>query len=100
MVWVPGDAKLMVCARGAGATETVRVTGLAAIYVLFPSWLAVMRQSPSATKVKVLPTTVQTALLAELKVTDRCELAVALKVTVPVPNCRLRGPSNEIVCCV
>lgn len=31
MVWVPGEAKLMVCAKGAGATVTVRVTGLAAM---------------------------------------------------------------------
>lgn len=37
MDWSPGAAKLMVCAVGAGATVTVRVTGLAAMKLLLPS---------------------------------------------------------------
>ena len=39
-------------------------------------------------------------MLPELKVTGRRELASALKETVPVPSCRLAGPSKAMVCAV
>jgi hypothetical protein len=42
-----------------------------------PVWLAVIEHSPSATSVSVLPATVQTADVAETKLTARPELAVA-----------------------
>ena len=51
-----------------------------------PAWFAWMAQTPTEIRVTVDPETVQTAVDWEMKLTDRPELAVALKLTVPVPN--------------
>ena len=45
--------------------------------MLLPAWLAAMVQVPGATIVTVVPVTVQTVPVLELKLTGRPELAVA-----------------------
>ena len=61
-----------------------------------PAWFAAMVQVPVATPVTVLPLTVQTLCVAELKLTGWPELAVALAVVVPptvsVAGVKLIGP--------
>src|SRR6185503_5674780 len=49
----------------------------AALYVASPGWLALMVQVPAATRVTVVPETVQTEPVPELNATGRPELAVA-----------------------
>ena len=48
-----------------------------------PAWFAAMVQVPALTPVTVLPLTVQTPVVRELKLTARPEEAVALAVVVP-----------------
>ena len=68
-----------------------RGTGEAADQVMLPLWLAVIEQDPAETSVSVVPETEQMLLLLEAKETVRPEVAVAERVTVPVP--KVRGES-------
>ena len=77
-VWPPGDAKLMVCATGAGATVKVRDWVGAAAYVLSPACAANTLQVPADTSVNVPPeVTVHTEAVLEPNCTDRPDVAVA-----------------------
>ena len=64
---------------------TVRlfVTVGATAYVASPAWLALMVQIPTPSAVTKLPLTVQTPVVAELKVGERPEVAIALAVVLP-----------------
>ena len=55
-----------------------------------PNWFAAIAQVPALTPVTVLPLTVQTPVVNELKLTARPEEAVALAVVVP-PTPRVLG---------
>ena len=50
---------------------------------MLPAWLALIVQVPTVTNVTVVPETVQMPVVAEVKVTARPEVAVALRVTGP-----------------
>ncbi len=58
-----------------------------------------MVQVPAARNVAVLPETVQTVVVEDVKVTLRPELAVALNASV-VPAAWLAGAGNVMVCAV
>ena len=62
------------------------VTGVAAVKLALPAWLAVMLQVPAATSVTVLPLTVQTLAVFDVKLTARPELAVATSAGAAVPR--------------
>ena len=61
----------------------LRATCEAAFQLVFPAWLALIVQVPTVTKVTVVPETVQTLVVAEVKATGRPEEAVALSVIGP-----------------
>ena len=61
---------------------------VAADQVTLPLWLAVIEHDPAETSVSVVPETEQMLLLLEAKETVRPEVAVAERVTVPVPKVR------------
>jgi hypothetical protein len=71
--------------------------GAAAKFVL-PAWLAAMEQVPAASRVTILPETVQTAVEVELKLTGSVDVAVAASVTVPEPNATLLSVPKVMVC--
>ena len=58
-------------------------TWVAAFQFASPGWLALMVQVPMVTKVTVEPETVQTAVVADVKMTASAEEAVALTVIGP-----------------
>jgi len=89
--------KVMVCDLSVDVTVKLLVTGVAALYTLLPGCEATIVQVPAASKVAVLPETVQILVVKELKLTLRPELAVALNATV-VPLAWLAGATNVIVC--
>ena len=66
IVWLP-----LLIAKVCGAWR-------AAFQLVSPAWLALMVQVPTATKVTVVPDTVQTPVVADVKVTVSPEEAVAL----------------------
>ena len=83
----------------AGAvTVKVRVTGAAAAYTELQGWLAVIEQVPTATMVMMLPDTVHTEVVVEVKLTVRPELAVALIANGPTPNGTLLRGLKVMVC--
>jgi hypothetical protein len=53
--------------------------------VALPGWLAVIEQVPAATMVTVLPDTVHTAVVVEVKATVRPEVDVALMANGAAP---------------
>ena len=59
----------------------LRCTCVAAFQLVSPAWLALIVQVPTVTKVTVVPETVQTLVVAEVKATVSAEEAVALTVT-------------------
>ena len=63
-----------------------------------PGWIAVMEQVPPATIVTVVPVTVQTDVVVELKLTVKPELAVALIVNGAVPAGTFDSVLKVIVC--
>ena len=65
-----------------------------------PDWLAVVEHNPPVTIVTVLTETVQTAGVADAKLTVRPELAVALIVNGETPKVTLPSGANVIVCAV
>ena len=96
--WLPSAPNVMLCAVNV-ETRKVWVTGMAGAYVVLPVWLAAMEHVPTATRVMVVPETVQTGLLLEANVTDRPEVAVAASAggVVTFKVCVGMGP-NVIVC--
>jgi hypothetical protein len=56
----------------------LRCTCVAAFQLVSPGWLALIVQVPTVTKVAVVPETVQTLVVADVKTTARPEEAVAL----------------------
>ena len=62
-------------------TAELEVVKVCAVSIV-PASLALMVQVPTATPVTLLPTTVQTVGVAEVKLTAMPELAVALKVAL------------------
>jgi hypothetical protein len=70
---------------------------VAAAYVAFPDWLAVIEQVPAASTVTVVPLTVQMLAVFEAKVTVRPELAVALTVNGVTPRVTLLNGANVMV---
>ena len=69
----------------------------AAFQLASPAWLALIVQVPTATKVTVVPDTVQTPVVAELKMTVRPEEAVALTVIGPSSKRLPASPPKVIV---
>ena len=96
-IWAGMALKVMTCDLSVAVTVKLCVTGVAALYTLLPGCEATIVQVPAASKVAVLPETVQTLLVEELKLTLRPELAVAVNATV-VPLALLPGAANVIVC--
>ena len=98
-VWAPGVAKLMVCAEsGVTPTVTVRVTVAAAATLALPAWLAARVQLPADTSVSVVPLTVQTAGVLDVKVTAKPALDVATSAGAGVPRVWLPGELKVMVC--
>jgi hypothetical protein len=87
-------AKLMVCGF---LTEKLSVTGAATAYTAFPFWVAVIEQVPVLTRVTVVPDTVHTALVFDVKLTGSPEVAVPLIENGGVPNVSLPSGPNVIV---
>jgi hypothetical protein len=79
-------------------TANVRVTGSAAAYVALPVCDAVREHVPVATKVTVVPATVQTLVVLEEIVTERPLDAVAVAVTGPWFTAMSAGCANVIAC--
>ena len=84
IVWLPGP------------TVMVWVTCGAALKLALPAWLAATTHEPAVTPVTVLPATVQTPVVVELKVTGNPELAVALKAPL-VPTVSVGAAPNVMV---
>ena len=74
-VWLPGETKVMVCDPGATLNE--RTTGVAAAKTALPAWPASTVQVPAASSASVLPLTVQTLFVVEVKDTAKPEVEVA-----------------------
>jgi hypothetical protein len=70
---------------------------VAAAYVPLPAWFASIVQVPEAINVAVVPETVQTDVVVEVKVTTRLELAVAESVR-GVPTICVPGFAKVIAC--
>ena len=62
-----------------------------------PAWLASTVQAPGATKVSVVPLTVQTLAVVEAKETGKPELAVAESAGGALPTVGLLGAANVTV---
>ena len=75
-----------------------RDTVTAAATVLLPAWLASTMHVPTATRVSVLPLTVQVLGVVDAKLTTRLELAVATNANGAVPSVWLPGPAKLMVC--
>lgn len=84
MVLLPGEVKVMVCA----AVDTVKVcvTAVAGLKLALPAWLADTVQEPAATRVSVVPLTVQTPGVVDARVTGKPELAVATRAAGVLPK--------------
>lgn len=98
-VWSPGLLKLMVCAvSGAASTEKLRDTSTAAAKMALPGWRASIVQVPKVSSVSVVPLTVHTAGVVDVKDTTRPEVAVATSAGAGVPSVWLAGPTKLMVC--
>src|ERR1017187_1053686 len=81
MVWLPR------------VTWKLWLTGVAAAQLLLPACVAWIVQVPAETSVTVVPDTVQTDAVCELKLTAKPELAAAPTANGAVPNARFdRAP--------
>jgi hypothetical protein len=97
-VWVPGALNVIVCGcKSAAFTLKLRETGTAAAQVPLPACEAWIVQAPDATKVAIMPLTVQTPVVSEANVTVKPELAVADSFN-GVPIVCVAGALNVIVC--
>jgi hypothetical protein len=63
-----------------------------------PAWLAAIEHVPTATIVTVLPDTVQTDAVVEVKLTGKPELAVAVMANGATPSVTLPNAANVIAC--
>ena len=95
-VWLPGEAKVMVC--DAFATVMTRDTVTAAAKMLLPAWLASMMQVPAATSVSVVPLAEQVLGVVEAKLTGRPELELATNAAGALPSVWLPGEAKVMVC--
>lgn len=93
---MPGDVKLMLCATA--DTEKLRDTGVAAVKVALPGWLALTVQVPAATRVSVVPLTVHTELVVDVKTTARPEVEVATRAGGADPSVCEPGELKVMVC--
>jgi NADPH-dependent 7-cyano-7-deazaguanine reductase QueF-like protein len=83
---------------GAFVTLKLSLTGVAAEYEVFPTWVAWIVQVPTATNVTVDPDIVQIVEVCELKLTGRPEVAVALTANGAEPNALSDNAPKLIVC--
>ena len=99
MPCVPPGHEVVVIVSEPPAAFTVKlwVTGVAAGYVALPACVAWMVQAPAAINVAVVPLTVHTPVVCELKLTGRPELAVATSIN-GVPTVCMPGFAKVIVC--
>ena len=95
-VCAPGELNEMSCP--AAATLKVCTTGAAAANTALPGWLALTVQLPTATRVRVLPLTVQTAGVVDPNDTGSPDVAVATKAGAGVPKVWLPGDEKLSVC--
>jgi hypothetical protein len=72
-------------------------TGIAAAYVALPGCEAVIEQVPAMRNIAVVPLTVQTLVVVEVKLTGNPEVAVATSVS-GVPTVCEPGLAKVIVC--
>ncbi len=90
--------KLIVCAVGVtGETVKLWVTGMAAVKLAFPGWLAAIEQVPGVSNDMLLPETVQTVCVSDVNVTGRPELAVALTAMGVAVNARFASAGKLMV---
>src|SRR6185312_6408699 len=82
----------------AAPTAKVCVTGVAAAKVALPVCAAVIEHVPGATRVTVVPATVQTARVVEAKLTVSPELAVATIASGGAPKITSDRDPKVIVC--
>jgi hypothetical protein len=92
------SAKLAGESGGAALTVKLCATGGAGAYVPFPAWLASMVHVPAETRVTAVPETVQTPVVAEVKVTASPEVAVATSAGTAVPMVCVPGLAKVMVC--
>ena len=85
-VWLPGDAKLMVCRATVTVNEADTAAAAAAAVVGSPAWLASMVQVPTASKVSVLPLMVHTLGVAEVNATVKLALELAASAGAVLPS--------------
>ena len=98
---MPGPANVIVCATGVGAaTVKLRVTVAAGATLALPAWLASRLQVPTATRVSVVPLTVQTPAVVEASATARPALELATRAGAAVPSVWLASALNVMVCAV
>ena len=64
--------------------------------MVFPAWLAVIEQVPTARTVTVFPETVQTDAVVEAKTTGKPEFAVALSVNGATPRVTLLSEAKAM----
>jgi hypothetical protein len=81
-------------------TMKLRETVAAAAKVLLPTWLASSVHVPVATKVSVLPLTVQTPVVVDVSTTGKPELALATKAAGVMPKVWVPGAVKLMVCAV
>jgi hypothetical protein len=81
----------------AGITVNICVTGVAGEKVAFPPCVAVIEQVPAARSVTVVAGIVQTAVVLEVKLTARPELAAAAIGNGAAPKVRLFSDAKVIV---
>ena len=84
----------------AGVTWKLWSTGVAAANPEPPPCFASMVHLPPATRVTVLPDTVQTEVVSDAKLTASPDVAVALTANGAVPMTRFASAPNVIVCVV
>ena len=63
-----------------------------------PDWSAAIVHVPAATRVTVVPDTVQTGVVADVKVTVSPDVAVAVTVNGGSPKALVASAPNEMVC--
>ena len=96
---VAGVGKVMVCGvKTTAPTVKVLETVAAGAYVALPAWSASTVQLPRASKLSVLPLTLQTAGVRELKLTARPEVDVAVNVMGGAPSVWVPGDAKVTLC--
>ena len=98
-VWLPGDAKLMVCASSAAAaTVNEFEAGRAGAYTALPAWLALTVQVPAASSVNTVPLTLHTLWVVDSNNTGKPEVAVASSGAGALPSVWLPGDAKLMDC--